>query len=148
MNIATPFVGINDEQRIVYAGLADTLIPEAEGMPSASQADVSSRWVDVALSYRPDLRAPLLEALDLVTGEEPARAVDWLIRERSSIFEALGTLTAGAYFLNPSIRELVGYPGQETRDFIDEVPLYLELLEHVAERGPIYRPTPPSYAEG
>ena len=131
---------MDDEQRARFAGLADVLIPEAEGMPSASKAEVASHWIDVALSFRPDLRAAFLEAL--AYAGDRATAVCDLSHDHPAAFEALGTLTAGAYFLNPDVRALVGYPGQTIADFTDEVPLYAELLEHVDDRGFIYRPTP------
>jgi|ERR1019366_2974087 hypothetical protein len=133
---------MSEVQRQVYVRLADELIPEGEGMLSASQAEVPTHWIDVAMAIRPDLRVSLLEALNGAGPEDPALCIEWLIRELPAAFEALETLTAGAYFLSPTVRTLAGYPGQETREFIDEVPLYLVLLERVVERGPIFRPTP------
>jgi hypothetical protein len=43
--------------------LADQLIPAEDGMPSATEAGATGRWLDAVLAARPDLRAPL-EALD------------------------------------------------------------------------------------
>lgn len=146
MNAAKPW-RMDDEQRARFADLADVLIPEAEGMPSASQADVASHWIDVALSFRPDLHAAFLEALERAGGGDRTAVRD-LIRDHPAAFEALGTLTAGAYFLNPDVRVLIGYPGQTTAAFTDEVPLYVDLLEHVADRGFIYRPTPATEGQG
>jgi hypothetical protein len=126
-----------DRQR--YAQLADVLIPDAEGMPSASQAEVHLRWVDQALTARPDLRDGLRQALEL-SGDLPAEeAVEMINAKHPPVFDALGTLTAGAYFLSPDIRERIGYPGQVPQPIVDDVESYLDLLGNVVERGPIYR---------
>lgn len=133
--------------RIRYGGLADVLVPAFEDMPSATQADVATYWIDVALALRPDLGPGFFAALELAAGH-PREAVAKLINEHPEAFAALGTLTAGAYFMNQRVRELIGYPGQTTRDLVDEVPLYLEMLQRVDERGFIYRPTPAAGDDG
>ena len=60
---------LTDEDRRIYAGLADVLIPRVDAMPSASEADVPTRWLDEALRFRPDLEPGLRTAL-----ESPDRA--------------------------------------------------------------------------
>ncbi|HVB70477.1 MAG TPA: hypothetical protein VND83_03110 [Acidimicrobiales bacterium] len=133
--------GMTASERAAFGEIADILVPQTEAMPSATGADVASRWIDVALSHRPDLRSAFGDALAALAGRGPD-AVWTLAREAPEKFQALATLTAGAYYLNPEVRALVGYPGQTTRDFDDEVPSYSDLLEHVVSRGPRYRPTP------
>ena len=57
----------------------------------------------------------------------------------------LTAVVPGAYFLNPAMREAIGYPGVEARPIDpDAPPDYLEdgLLDSVIARGPVYRPTP------
>lgn len=130
---------LTNEERNRFAEIADVLIPHAEGMPSASEADVVTRWIDDALGYRPDLVDLFHEALALGAGLEAAEAVELLNAHHSAAFEALGTLTAGSYFLNPDIRTLIGYPGQLPTLPRNDVDTYVDLLEHVAERGQIYR---------
>lgn len=133
---------LTDDERQRYGRLADVLVPDAEGMPSATQAEVHTRWVDDALRARPDLRPSLREALQLA-GDLPAEeAVETLNREHPSIFDALGTVTAGAYFLSPDIKQRIGYPGQVPQPVEDDVDSYIDLLQNVAERGPIYREAP------
>ena len=56
MDPAQANIQLSGEDRAAYARLADVLIPAAEGMPSASEVDVHTRWVDQALRLRPDLR--------------------------------------------------------------------------------------------
>jgi len=82
-------------QRDRFSSIADVLIPSAEGMPSASEADVPTRWIDDALRFRPDLADRLVAALDAAldaAGDLPAtEAVELLDREHIPDFEALGT---------------------------------------------------------
>ncbi|GAB6986557.1 hypothetical protein [Nocardioides pyridinolyticus] len=126
-------------QRDRFSSIADVLIPSAEGMPSASEADVPTRWIDDALRFRPDLADRLVAALD-AAGDLPAtEAVELLNREHIPDFEALGTLTAGAYFLNPAVKQLIGYPGQLPTPARDDMDTYIDLLENVVERGQVYR---------
>lgn len=139
---------LTDEDRRCFAGLADVLIPAAEGMPSASQAEVPTRWIDDALRYRPDLEPGLRTALDAAARLDPEKAIELLNREQIPAFEALGTLAAGAYFLNPDIRERIGYPGQVPNPVKDDTDTYADLLENVLERGQIYREVPEAPAVG
>lgn len=139
---------LSEEQRAVYAGLADILIPSAEGMPSASEAEVPTRWIDEALRHRPDLADHLVAAIDAATGKEPDEAVDYLNTELIPAFEAMGTLTAGAYFLNPKVKELIGYPGQAPTLAREDLDTYADLLENVLDRGQIYREAPVASIDG
>lgn len=132
---------LTDTQRATYSALADVLIPEAEGMPSASQADVPTVWIDKALEYRPDLRDAFVKALETCEGQDPANALEWLNKNDTPTFDALGVLTSGSYFLNPEIKERIGYPGQQPVPAKDDSDTYLDLLSVVVERGPIFRPT-------
>lgn len=138
---------LSEEQREVYGGLADVLIPAAEGMPSATQAEVPTRWVDEALRHRPDLAEGLLAAILAAADLEAEAAVEMLNSEHIPAFEAMGTLTAGAYFLNPSVRELLGYPGQVSTIAKPDLDDYADLLENVVERGQLYRDAPRASSE-
>ncbi len=130
---------LTDENRQRFAELADVLIPSALGMPSASEAAVPDRWLDEALRHRSDLEPGLLEALAAAPNLAPAEAIEVLNKDHIPAFEALGTLAAGAYFLNPEIRTLIGYPGQVPTPARDDTSEYLDLLENVMERGQVYR---------
>lgn len=132
---------LTDDQRNIYAVLADVLIPEAEGMPSASQADVPTKWIDDALGYRPDLEAGLLRAIELGSTMDPVASVEALNARDTEAFDALGVLTSGSYFLNPTVKELIGYPGQVPTPATDDVESYIDMLAEVVDRGPIFRPT-------
>jgi hypothetical protein len=113
--------------------LADQLIPGEDGMPSASEAGATGRWLDAVLEARPDLRAPL-EALD------PDETIAGLPERDPAGWTALTSAVVAAYYFNPEVRERIGYAGQQA------IPLgppdHEELLESVKARGPVYRPAP------
>jgi hypothetical protein len=58
-------------------------------------------------------------------------------------FSVLSEVTAGAYFMNPQVRQSLGYDGQNARP-IDPRPDYQDLLEAVVRRGSIYRSISPT----
>jgi hypothetical protein len=134
---------LSDDDRAAYGGLADVLIPAAEGMPAASEVDVHTRWVDQALRLRPDLRPFLTAAIvAAAAGGPPREVVIRLAEQQPEVFAALGQLTSGAYYMDDRVRQAMGYPGQEARRLVDDTEEYLEMLGRVVERGPVYRPAP------
>ena len=133
------------DARARLAALADALIPAGDGMPSASEAGVAGAWLDAVLAAEPGFGPPLVA---LLAGADVADVAGELRRIETTDPGGWGTLTivvAGAYFLNPSIAERVGYPGRRAIPVdVDASPDWLEdgLLDSVRSRGPIYRPTP------
>lgn len=146
--MSTPDLGSFDAgRRETLAALADVLIPAAEGMPAASEADVAGKWLDRVAVVRPDILPDLVRVLDEATGKDPAAEVRRLQESPDSGFGALALAATGAYYLNPRIRRLIGYPGQKPNPpYPDEADYYLEggLLDPVLERGPIYRRVAPT----
>jgi hypothetical protein len=135
---------ISEERRAQLGAIADQLIPAGSGMPSASGAGVAGRYLDEVLAARPDLGAPLDAALASVDGLSAADALASL-RENAEGWGVLTAVVPAAYFLNPAMRDAIGYPGLETRPIDEELaPDYLAdgLLDSVVARGPVYRPTP------
>ena len=132
-------------ERAVLGELADVLIPEGEGFPSASQAGVGGDGLDQVLSFRPDLEDGLKRLIAAARGRSAIEFVSELKRNDPAGFGLLAEFVPGAYFLNPRVREKLGYAGQAARS-IDPRPDYLDdgLLQSVIDRGPIYRPTPGS----
>jgi hypothetical protein len=126
--------------RETLAALADLLIPEADGMPSASQAGATGAWLDEVLRVRADLEEPLVQLTEAARGRDAGHEVERLRAEQPELFEALTTAVAGAYFMNDKVRERLGYPGQQAKPL--ERDLDLELLQPVIDRGTIFRPTP------
>jgi hypothetical protein len=142
---ATSPTSLGETDRAVLAAMADLLIPSGDGMPSASDAGVASRWLDEVLNVRPDFGPPLVALIDHARGSDPAEALARLRSSDPAGFGVLAEVVAGAYFLNPEVRKAIGYGGQQEVPIVPESPPDYEqdgLLASVVARGPIYRPTP------
>lgn len=137
--------GLTAELRAVFEQLAVILIPAHGKMPAASAVGAHQSLLDDVLKHRPDIRDDLLRALAAAHGREPRAAANDLLRKDAAAFNALGLAVSGAYYMSPRVRELLGYPGQESVSYDPyATPNYLTdgMLERVVARGPIYRPTP------
>jgi hypothetical protein len=131
--------------------IADDLIPAAEGMPAASEVDVGGAQLDLVLETLPDLVPHLLRAV--AWSEPPESGIEWvrgLQVKDPDAYLALTVAIVGAYYTHPTIRDLLGYPGQLGRPIFLGYPEYVTegLLDAVLERGPIYRDPPIETNEG
>jgi hypothetical protein len=134
----------NAEARATFRAVADVLIPEADGMPSATGVEADA-MVERILTLRPDLQEDFYRGIAAVAGKEPAAAARALNVEDPTALAAIGLVASAAYYMNPRVRELIGYPGQEKRVYDPTVtPEYVSngMLQAVIDRGPIFRPTP------
>jgi hypothetical protein len=141
----TQATSLGETHRTTLAGLADLLIPAADGIPSASQAGVTGRWLDEVLRLRPDFGPPLAAILERVGALDPETGLAELRTSDPDGFFVLTEVVAGGYFLNPAVRQAIGYPGQQSVPIVPEDPPDYEqegLIASVAGRGPIFRPTP------
>ena len=136
-------MNFDQNERDLFASLADILIPAGTGQPSASEADVAGVWLDQVLAARPDLVVGLKHLLSKAKGQDPGRFVAELRTTDAQTFGVLAEIVPAAYFMNPNVQAAIGYTGQGPRP-MDPYPDYMEhgLLESVIKRGPIYRPTP------
>jgi hypothetical protein len=95
------------------------------------------------LAAVPSLGPPLAGVLARASDREPAEVVASLARTDPAAFGVLTEVVTAAYFMNPAVRQAVGYTGQGPTPLDPRVD-YMEdgLLDSVIKRGPIYRPTP------
>ncbi|MDQ1105456.1 hypothetical protein [Nocardioides zeae] len=128
-------------QRDTFARLADVLIPATGSLPTATGAGTQDGLIDDALSYRPDLAEAFTRALELTVDTEATVAVELLASSHPEEFFALTLLTTGAYYLSPTVRETLKYHQGTPRPVHDDVETYVDMLESVVERGPLYRAT-------
>ncbi len=136
---------IDDDLRSTFVGLADVLIPAYKTMPPASGASVGGEPLDRILALRDDLREAFLRGVRAAAGEEPATAARKMNEEDPEALATIGLIAAAAYYMDPDVRDLIGYPGQERRPIDPDAPpdyLQNDMLKPVAQRGAIYRPTP------
>ncbi len=125
----------------IFAAVADHLIPEAHGMPSAGSV-VGEARLRFVLTARPDLVEPLAAALRSELGEEPQARLDALARDEPASLAALQLAIVGGYYTDRTVRQQIGYPGQlavEVRSWV--LPPFIEegLIDEVLARGPVWR---------
>lgn len=127
-------------RRSLLAAVADHLIPDAHGMPSAGVVLDEAR-VEFVLGARPDLRLPLAKALRPELGEVPTARLAALATEPEQL-DALQLVVVAGYYTDAGVRSLIGYPGQLARPInAFDFPEYVEegLLDRVIARGPNWR---------
>lgn len=140
MNV-DPLSRLDAGARRRFAAIADRLIPEAHGMPSAGEI-VGDDRLRFVLRARPDLVEPVVAALRPELGDDPQERLDALGRDDPAQLAALQLAIVGGYYTDRRVRQLIGYPGQmaiEVRSW--EIPPYLEegLIDAVLARGAVWR---------
>jgi hypothetical protein len=127
-----------------FFALADFLIPANGKMPKFSDA-CSYADVEKSLDFRVDLKDGFARGLatDLASGAEAH--LEAINQGDSEAYSAITTIAIATYYMNPRVRELIGYPGQENVPYDSKATqIYLTdgSLGHVIARGRKYRPTP------
>ena len=137
---------LTDDEQASLLRIADTLIPAAGPNPKASDAEEFVPYLHLALAARADVFDAVLKAVSEladVADERLHSALKTMWAEDKFTFDPLSSIIAGAYFMTPQVKELIGYPGQHRdpaglEDAADE--LETGILDPVLERGPIYVP--------
>lgn len=135
--------GLDVGERATLADLADLLLPSAHGMPAASEVDVQGRGLDRLLASRPDLLEPLRAVLARAVGRPQTEVLEELSAADGEEWAVLTLSVAGTYYMDPIVRELIGYPGQTGKVINDAEFVRMVsdgLLDPVLERGDIWRP--------
>jgi choline dehydrogenase-like flavoprotein len=120
-------VQLSVEQRAALAALAEEVIPTVPGRLSVQDADVAGVGADAVLAARPDLAAPLLDALGHPFAE--------LRATNRAAYQAAATVVAAAYYRHPDVRAALGVSAEPASPVrIDDFPAYLAegLLDHLA----------------
>lgn len=132
-------------RRARFAELADVLVPAEGPMPSASDARVAGRGLDLVRRARPDLEESLRAAVAHAEARPATEAVTALEAGGGAVWEALALAVAGAYYSDPEVRRLIGYRGQQARkvDPFEYVGYVADgLLDDVVARGPCFQVAP------
>ena len=136
---------LTDNDRNVFAALADIIIPAWENKPAASTVGVQDELLDTVLRVRPDLAEGIMRAIGFCRNRGASEAINALYREDRPAFDDFTLAATGGYYMSETVRQVIGYPGQESPAYdAHATPDYLTdgSLERVVRRGPIYRPTP------
>lgn len=142
----TPPRPLTDAEQATLLRIADTLIPESGPNPKASDAQEFLPYLQLALAARADVFDAVLKAvgeLADVPDDGLHEALKAMWANDKFTFDPLSSILAGAYFMTPQVKELIGYPGQH-RDpaGLEDAANELEtgILDPVLERGFIYIP--------
>jgi hypothetical protein len=135
---------LSEAAMATFLALADFLIPASPPMPVFSAVG-RREAVEQNLLFRPDIREAFFRGLAKASGKPPEPALEELSTGDGEAFSAIGLIAVATYYMTPSIRALIGYPGQESVTYdADAIPPYLlnGMLEPVMARGKRYRSTP------
>ena len=136
---------LSSEDRKRLGRVADVLIPGGAGLPSASDAGITTEPIDRVIAAAPQLAAILTA---IARSEQPPETVVEELRDRDpNTYERLVFAVSGAYFMVPHVRRGLGYPSiapRPTPAAADESDFYLDddVLQPVVDRGAIYREAP------
>jgi hypothetical protein len=142
MDPAAPAAVVDADRRDRLRRFADVLIPAAHGMPAAGEVGVADGQLDKVLRARPDLVEPLVRALAIADPADHEGSLARLAEADRAAHDALVLVVAGGYYIDPGVRSLLGYDGQQPVEVRPEIiPNYVEegLIEPLLARGPIYR---------
>lgn len=136
---------LTPDLREAFAAVADLLIPAYKKYPSATSVGVHEKMLDDVLNFRPDIVDAFLRGLAAIDTANLSASVNTLYKDDPDAFGAISLAASGGYYMTPKVREILGYPGQESMTYnAHEVPDFLinQQLENVVRRGPLYRSTP------
>ena len=139
--VPNPLAAFDAGRRATFASVADHLIPEAHGMPSAGSV-VGEARLRFVLGARPDLVEPLHAALRPELGDDPGARLTALEQAEPERHAALLLAVVGGYYTDRDVRDRLGYPGQVAKQLYSwKYPDYMEegLIDRVLARGPIWR---------
>ena len=131
---------LTDDEWATFQDVADAMIPEAHGMPSARAVVTGSR-LKFVLGARPDLLDPVRSALRPGLGQ-PAERFAALERDDPAALSALQLVVVGGYYTDRDVRERLSYPGQLAKTIsVWRIPDYVNegLIDAVHKHGPVWR---------
>jgi hypothetical protein len=127
-----------------FLTLADFLIPSYQTKPGFRTVCAYEDGIH-ALGFRSDLREAFERALTVDMSAGAEAALEKLNAQDDAAFSALTTIVITTYYMNPKVRESIGYPGQENVAYDSKAtqPYLVDgSLARVVARGRKYRPTP------
>ncbi len=131
--------------RKAFRNLADIMIPGTDTMPRGSDVTLHEDVLDRIMELRPDLEEGFVRGMTAIAGMSAAEGKEHLKQNDKTAYYDIGLIAASGYYMDPRVREAIGYPGQVSNPKKPApVPEYIAngMLKRVIDRGSIYRPTP------
>jgi hypothetical protein len=143
--VTRPPRGLTERELTTLLRIADCLIPATGPNPAGSASEDYTAHLLLALGARSDVFDRVMagvESLADVPDDRLWAALKQLWSTDLETFNPLSSIVAGAYFMTPQIKALIGYPGQQRDPApVDEAANEIDgLIDPVIERGPIYVP--------
>lgn len=138
---ADPLDSFDAAQRAAFSVAAAHLIPAAHGMPSAGVV-IDDERLRFVLATRPDLIDSLKVALYAELASDPEAGLRQLEREAPQDYTTLTFVVVAGYYTDASVRQLIGYPGQQRivpDPSVREAYLDEGLIDAVIARGPVWK---------
>ena len=133
----------DDDADRIFASLADALMPEAEGMPKASDAADLKACLKSTLNSRPDLRGDIMQGLLALSGKTlDAATLNTFANEKPASWAALTLAILNIYYNSAKVQTITNYSGPRRQTYdADATPDFIAegLLKVVTDRGPIWR---------
>ena len=104
---------LDEYQQKRLAKLADLIAPRLDDMPSASDLGLVDGGIKDVLRLRADLAAKLPGILSDCPETPSNNYLEGLSARQPEALEVLVQIVAGAYYMNPRVRKLIGYNGQK-----------------------------------
>lgn len=142
--VTTDPESMTKQERDLFRVMADLLIPNADGMPAASDVGVHEDGIALVIEKRPDLAEPLGTIIEDMRVQGPPSSLTEFQERYPNDWAQIGEAVAGAYFLHPDVASRIGYerrqriPLGDPQDLIEEL---TELTADVSARGFIWRST-------
>ncbi|MBO0678277.1 hypothetical protein JRC04_12460 [Mycolicibacterium sp. S2-37] len=142
----SPARALTETELAALLRVADCLIPASGPNPKASDAEQYTTYLRLALAARDDVFDAVVSGASTladVADDQLWGALEKMSTADTATFDPMSAVVAGAYFMTPQVKALIGYPGQHR----DPPPLELAadelgsgILDPVLDRGSIYVP--------
>jgi hypothetical protein len=129
------FAPLTALERDAVATLADVLIPVSPKGLSASQADIAGSLIDALEAHAPERLVLLRRAVAFADAMTPEEALGAMRRVDPEGYDSFCETIAAIYFMSPSVREAIGFPGRLPKPARIEVTEIEDLLLPVLEAG-------------
>jgi hypothetical protein len=104
---------ISAQQRQIFMELSDLVLPPWQHMPGAASLGLDQGALEKAMAIRPDLESAVVAGLDAMTSPVDACQISALQQNQPQSFRALIAIVCATYYAEDTVRDALGYHGQQ-----------------------------------